>query len=119
MPKICKADGCTWNVFGKGYCLNHQYLRTDKKPKQIKRTPIKKLSSKQEKINAAYSIMRKQYLKDYPKCEICQEKATEIHHKAYRGTKTLDSSTWMAICRTCHRYIHEHPKWARENEYLL
>lgn len=43
MPKQCKAEGCSYNVFGKGYCVKHQYLRTDKKPK-----PLAKISKKGE-----------------------------------------------------------------------
>jgi len=48
-PKPCIEPDCDYPRFGKGYCLNHQYLRTDKKPKHLKRhskplrqTPIKK-----------------------------------------------------------------------------
>jgi hypothetical protein len=36
MPKICNEPECDWNVFGKGYCKKHQYLRTDKKPSRIR-----------------------------------------------------------------------------------
>ena len=36
MPKKCNIDGCSNNVFGKGYCKHHQYLR----PKKEKREPI-------------------------------------------------------------------------------
>lgn len=120
MPKQCKAEGCSWDVWGKGYCKSHQYMRTDKKPKPLKRTPIKKRSSKQEKIDAAYSILCKQYKKNHPVCEVCNDRATQdVHHKAYRGSKTLDESTYLAVCRTCHNYIHSHPQWARDNQYLI
>ena len=37
MPKICKAPECTYNQFGGGYCQRHQYMRKDKKPKQLAR----------------------------------------------------------------------------------
>lgn len=40
--KICKFDTCDNNVFGGLYCRNHQYMRTDKKDKPIKKTPIKR-----------------------------------------------------------------------------
>jgi len=33
--KTCKASGCFNSVWAKGYCPRHQYLRTDKKPKQL------------------------------------------------------------------------------------
>ncbi|MEK6879613.1 MAG: HNH endonuclease signature motif containing protein [Nanoarchaeota archaeon] len=38
MPKKCNFEGCNYNQFGGGYCRNHQYLRTDKKPKVLKKT---------------------------------------------------------------------------------
>jgi len=41
MPKICLKEDCKNNVFGKGYCKNHQYLRTDKKPSTIKSVSAK------------------------------------------------------------------------------
>lgn len=35
--KPCTADNCTNPRFAKGYCKNHQNLRTDKKPKGIRK----------------------------------------------------------------------------------
>ena len=40
--KICKFDTCDNNVFGGMYCRNHQYMRTDKKDKPIKKTLLKR-----------------------------------------------------------------------------
>jgi len=34
MAKTCKADNCYSPVWGGGYCKNHQWKRTDKKPKK-------------------------------------------------------------------------------------
>lgn len=39
--KPCTVDNCNNPRFAKGYCKNHQYLRTDKKkPKPIKSKPL-------------------------------------------------------------------------------
>lgn len=46
MPKQCSAPLCSRNVFGKGYCLVHQYLRTDKVKKEMFRVPIKNSKKK-------------------------------------------------------------------------
>lgn len=35
--KPCIVEGCTKPRFAKGYCKNHQSLRTDKKPKTLKK----------------------------------------------------------------------------------
>ena len=46
MARTCKKPGCTYNVFGGGYCRVHQWLRTDKKPKELKkRTLIKSVKT--------------------------------------------------------------------------
>lgn len=37
MPKQCKQDECHNPVWGGGYCRNHQHLRTDKKPKPMRK----------------------------------------------------------------------------------
>lgn len=50
MPKYCEYKFCSKNAFGGGFCTNHQYLRTDKKPKPLKRTPIKKTSAKRATV---------------------------------------------------------------------
>lgn len=46
MAKTCFAEECNYPVWGKGYCQRHQYLRTDKKPKELQKTPLKPISAK-------------------------------------------------------------------------
>ncbi len=43
MAKTCSHEGCNYSQFGGGYCRNHQWCRTDKKPKSLQRTPIRKV----------------------------------------------------------------------------
>lgn len=135
MPKQCKADGCTYPVFGKGYCQNHQYLRDDYKPYQWKpkkdtkpkpRKPIRQVSKRREAQLAQYSLAKKVYMDKHTYCECqtpehaCFNYATEIHHKNGRnGKRLIDIQYFMAICRTCHEWIHANPKKARELGYLI
>ncbi len=42
MAKPCNYIDCDHNRFGGGFCKNHQWHRTDKKPKQLKRTELKR-----------------------------------------------------------------------------
>lgn len=82
------------------------------------RTPINKVSDKQAKINAAYSVLRKQFLKDNPNCKVCNREATEAHHKLGRvGHRMLDTTEWLAVCSSCHHEIEMSPQWAKENGY--
>ena len=88
--------------------------------KGLKRTPLSRASTKQRKRLVAYSRARKDYLAEHPVCEVCKRrKATEIHHKAGRGSKTADPGYFLATCRICHRHIHDNPSWAREHGYLI
>jgi len=75
-------------------------------------------SSKIVKLNAAYMILRDQFLKRKPHCEAhlpdCAISACDVHHKAGRiGPLLLDDTQFLAVCRTCHNYIETHPKEAK------
>ncbi len=90
----------------------------------IRRTPLKRISNKQAAALRIYSKLRKQYLREHPYCEVAlasgiKLKATDIHHKAGRGPNLNNVDTWMAVCRDCHREIHENPSWARSKGYLI
>lgn len=63
--------------------------------------------------------MRKAYLDFNPTCKAslygCTGIATDIHHKAGRvGENMLDTTTWIAVCRSCHMTIEEHPTLAKK-----
>lgn len=45
--------------------------------------------------------------------------STEVHHKKGRGKYLLDVSTWLAVCRSAHNYIHDNPKEAEEKGWLI
>lgn len=125
MPKQCLAPDCTYNVFGKGYCLNHQYLRTDKnKPKfnWVQSNPIKKVSKKRQTQEQIYKKLKSVHLDTWTLCQFrpCGNSSTEIHHMNGRnGDRLIDVEYFMAICRNCHTWIHEHPKEARKKGYLI
>lgn len=118
MAKLCDAEGCYNNRWGKGYCTYHQHLRTDKKEKAI--SPI---SEKKAEELAMYRPRRDKYLKENTVCEVreCSKPSTHIHHKNGRIGKMLyDVDFFMAVCNGCHpQKIHENPEWAREQGYLI
>ena len=100
------------------YCKDcwAQHPDKGKKPLQAKK-PISKKSSKQEKLDALYSVLRETYLKSNPFCKAklhgCQINATDVHHMAGRGKFMLDQSTFLAVCRICHNQIEENPVMAK------
>lgn len=90
-----------------------------RRPKQKKlRKPVRKVSKKRAKENKKYSVLRKQFLED-KMCEAglegCTGVATEVHHSRGRiGDNFLDTSTWKAVCRTCHCRIEKNVLEAKE-----
>lgn len=133
MPKICCVDGCNNYVWGKGYCKYHQYLRTDKKQKSIKKSYIRPMSEKMEEDYKIYRPLMDEYMSEHKTCEVfgCCRPSNDLHHKKGRtgyaddwarseGVKLLWDVRWfMAVCRICHNRFDEDPNWARKNEYLI
>lgn len=122
--KQCSYEGCNNPSWSRGRCKYHPL---DKKAKMaankpLKRSPLKKESSKRQKKSSIYSVLKRKYLEDNSLCEICcSSYSGEIHHKfagADRDKYMNDTSTWMALCNFCHKEVHENPRWAREMGYL-
>jgi hypothetical protein len=42
----------------------------------------------------------------------------DCHHSKRRGKHYLDASSFLAVSRSLHQRIHDHPAWARENGLL-
>jgi hypothetical protein len=108
----------------------------------LRRTRLKPMSKKRRKDSAIYSKKRKAFLEAHPFCAVWVEAAAtrirvlreaglgigdirplrscDIHHKAGRsGANYLDESTWMAVSREGHDWIHAHPSEARAKGWLL
>jgi len=96
----------------------------------MKRSPLKRkarlkpVSRKMSALKKQYMKQREVFLKSNPHCELLlatgnSMPATEIHHKKGRGKYLLDETTWMAVSSTAHRIIHDNPKWAKEQGYIL
>jgi ribosomal protein S27AE len=81
---------------------------------------VRKVSPKRRQQLGFYRILRKGYLELQPTCERCGATATEIHHKKRRlGDMLNQTRHFMATCPECHRWIHMHPREARELGLLL
>lgn len=87
----------------------------------MKRTPLRRVSSKRSKQLKEYLVLRADYLASHRLCEVCKtSKATDIHHRKGRtGTRLNDTQYFIAVCRDCHNQIHDNPKWAYETGLLL
>ena len=125
-PKKC--DGCEtiqplWKKEGtQKFCkqcwTNHAIKGKSSTKKPTAKKPMRLQSSKIMKLNAAYSVLREQFLKHHPCCQAripgCSIVATDIHHKKGRvGKLFLDDSEFLAVCRMCHAWIEVHPQEAK------
>lgn len=95
------------------------------KPKVKKKNKaIRKTSKKMAALKREYMKLRAEYLLFHPYCEYfsCFKEirpSTEIHHKKGRGKYLLDTSTWMAVCRTAHDEIHFNPEESYKRGWML
>jgi len=122
MPKTCQHTGCAYNVWGKGFCKNHQWQRTDKNPKVVKVYKIKPMSKKLSSERVIYRKLRIEFLQK-PENMFCAVYphllATEIHHPEGRLGKLLnDFSKWIAVSREGHEWIHNNIKLATERGFM-
>jgi len=117
----CDSEQYIWkNHEGCKYCQacwnRIKYDNDPPKPKIQK--PINPKSKKQVALDKAYSVIRVPFIEKHPMCQAhlpgCLGISSEIHHKKGRGKWMLVTSTWMAVCRTCHSWIETHPIEATE-----
>lgn len=115
--KKCISCGRTEYLFSRGRCKSCT-LREERYT--LKKTKISPISQKEKERKKLYKILRKDYLKEHPKCEICGNEAGEIHHKSGRIGENLFNH-FMAICRNCHVKIHDQMSHeeAVEKGYIL
>jgi len=117
ISKLKKCAGCDqmkhiWKSDKKDkYCQSCWY--SIEKPKAIK--PV---STKMQATMDEYTKKRKAYLALFLTCQAtlvdCTGGATDVHHMEGRGENHNKVSTWLAVCRNCHRWIEENPAEAKE-----
>lgn len=115
--KYCSAT-CKFK-YGKKINIKLKYLN----PENKKRYVIPKVSEKRKIDNLKYYAQRIVFLgkPENKICPITGWEATEVHHKwcgKDRAKYYLDKSTWMAVSRDGHNWIHDNPKEAREKGFL-
>ena len=87
--------------------------------KRLYQKPIPKQSNKEKERLQKYYILRDEYLKNHPLCEVCnKEKSTQIHHRKGRLGNNL-FNYFLAICDEDHKKVEMNPEWAYENNYSL
>ena len=119
MSKLKQCTGCTemkviWKSVGKRDKFCKECWFKQEPPK--KAAPV---SKKMKENISTYTKLREAFLVAKPRCEAklvgCTGISTDVHHKAGRvGDNYLKVGTWLAVCRSCHRWIEDNPLEAKE-----
>lgn len=86
-----------------------------------RRTPLKARSAKRELLYESRRALVARLLLERPYCEVCHEEASVHIHEVLsraRGGSILDESNCLAVGSSCHRRIHDNPKWAEAHGLL-
>lgn len=86
---------------------------------------MKKVSAKRRKAMAEYAKVRDVFIADRTlrdgkaACQRCHKgipaKRITVHHTRGRiGSLLCDTRHWVLLCLTCHDWVGDHPKEARE-----
>lgn len=115
--KTCKHEGCTFPVFGKGYCKSHQRCRPDYKPPDFKpRAPIRKVSKKRARELRIYNKRTPSWKDENSKCCFpgCECEIVDRHHVIGQGIHMNDERYHIPLCRAHHDLCKSNPKLAME-----
>ncbi len=131
---ICKC-GCTKEktaLYAKGY-RKHCYWKRRQEVNQAKAVakgevknnkPKKRINpfsdNKLEEM-ATYRPLRNEYMYKHGFCEFkgCHRLSNDLHHKKPRKTHLCDVTVFMAVCRSCHDWIHSHHNQSVTMGYLF
>jgi hypothetical protein len=130
--KLCDSCGKTTVIWKNHegfryckYCWSCHKSKDNTESQKPTNSGISQVSSKRKKKDQEYLKLRERYLLENPLCMVkvngCSHGATDIHHTyagANRDAFYLVQSTWKAVCRNCHDWIHGHPAEAREMGWL-
>lgn len=86
------------------------------------KVPLRKRSEKMSEIYRTQRIpLVIEMLEESPWCSArlkhCTRRATDVHEvkSRARGGSITDKDNCITLCRHCHTFITEHPRWAKEH----
>jgi len=92
----------------------------------VKRSRLKPISAKRKSQTKARreliaAVMERDRNSCQARIEGCSHHATDVHElkTRARGGSILEMSNCIALCRSCHSWITEHPAWASAHGFML
>jgi hypothetical protein len=123
----CNTEQFIWKRHeGKPFCKNcwSTHLGKNIQKPTVKKV-IPRVSKKRAKQDIEYLKLRLEFLNENSLCQVkfpgCSNFATDVHHThsgSDRAVYYLIQNTFIAVCRSCHQWIHTNPKEARILGYL-
>lgn len=94
---------------------------------ELKRTGLKPVSKKRLALRSKRDRVREQVLeRDQNACQagivgLCTFHATDVHEILTRGRggSIYEPDNCLSLCRSCHTYITDNPRWAEENGFIV
>ena len=118
-----KCNDCPYALCNSQIC----HIKCEHKQEKSKKVKvpykIPKVSKKRQEEDLQYKVLRQEFLsrKENQICPISKQQTVEVHH-TYSGKDRakyyLDTTTWIAVSRDGHNWIHDHSQDAREQGYL-
>lgn len=78
--------------------------------------PIKRTSASKRKERRETDGPRAAYRIEFPTCQLCERRKSRETHEIASGTSARKKAVyhraaWLAVCRECHREIHNTMAW--------
>ena len=87
-----------------------------------RRKPIRQRSKKMAKLYREVRVpLVRKILEERPWCQRCGRRSQTVHEllTRRRGGSITDETNCVALCKTCHDWIHDHPAKATEEGWLI
>lgn len=87
----------------------------------MKRSRLRPVSLKRRRLMRERRRIVALLLETQPSCQICDMYASRHIHEVKsraRGGSITDLPNLMAVCPSCHRFIHANPEWAESRGFL-
>lgn len=114
LAHACGVMGCPNLAYDSPYCPQHTREKALKDNRQRKRKQANQYYNSTE-----WRKLSKRLLKEYPVCEVCSTRRSElVHHIIPRSAGGTDSEeNLLVVCRSCHERIHHKDKINQRKKY--
>jgi 5-methylcytosine-specific restriction protein A len=97
----CRAPGCFARSVAEGYCARHLAAARERERERKRRADDGRPSAAARGYGPAWRALRASFLRAHPRCCVCGQPATDVHHVIPRRAGGPDH--WDNLAPLCHR----------------